>query len=143
MAIALWQVASQFRSGSGVRCESEIEIRPTSGLTSADQRVDVARLARQRAVHGVADRHLRGRPERRRQRARVVVDDVVLLGLRVAGEGVVEVGHGQPDPHAGRLVVAGDQVRPRLRVAGCEQGDVVAAVDRPSARIETTHSMPP
>ena len=97
---------------------------------AADQRVDVPGLSGQRAVHGVADGRSDGRAQRCAQRPRVIVDDVEIAGARIAGERMVQVGHRQPDPHAGRLVVAGHQPRLGLRIAGREQRHVVPLLDQ-------------
>ena len=68
---------------------------------------------------------------RGRQRAGVVVDQVELVGVGEAGERVVQIGHRQPDAHAGRIVVAGHQPRLGLRVARGEQRHLVPVVDQP------------
>ena len=69
--------------------------------------------------------------EREAEEARVVVQDVELVGLAEGVRRVLQLPVRVPDPLARRRVEDGLEPRPRLRVARGEERDVVAVVDEP------------
>ena len=91
--------------------------------------VHAARLAVERAVHGVTERDVDQPAEREPEHARVVVEDVELLGLAERVHRVLHLPVRVPDPLARRRVEDGLEPRARLRVARREERHVVARVD--------------
>ena len=109
--------ATQGRSGPGLRWFIEIETSPTCGASLREAAVVPELDVVERAVNGVDDRRRDEAAHHRGELRRVVVDDVELVRVLVAGQRVVELDPGRPDRVQRRLGEGGHELRARARVA--------------------------